>query len=123
MNAELLHILQHSLGLDQYGQGTRYRNRFCTGPESKDFANCRTLADQGLMIDHGPHELFGGMHIFSVTQEGEHYIAQRSPKPPKLSKSKQRYQRFLEYGDSFDSFRDFLSWDMEPERDWNGGAA
>jgi hypothetical protein len=40
---------------------------------------------------------------------------------PKLSRSKLRYQRFLEYGDCFDSFRDFLGWDGDPERSWNGG--
>jgi len=37
----------------------------------------------------------------------------------KKTKSQQRYSRWLEYGDSFNSFRDFLSWDSEPEREWN----
>ncbi|MHB0986236.1 MAG: hypothetical protein ACYC05_11690 [Sulfuricella sp.] len=32
-----LHILQHSLGLDKYGDGNQYRNHFVTGPGSTDF--------------------------------------------------------------------------------------
>ena len=28
MEKELLHILQHSLGLNEYGQGNKYRNPF-----------------------------------------------------------------------------------------------
>lgn len=37
----------------------------------------------------------------------------------KMTKSQQRYKRYLEFGDCFDSFRDFLSWDLNPEREWN----
>ena len=39
----------------------------------------------------------------------------------KPSRAKQRYQRFLEYGDSFETFLDFVRWDGEPDRSWNGG--
>ena len=117
-----LQILQHSLGLDQYGRGTRYRNHFCTGTEGTDFADCRALAEQGLMIDHGPRKMHGGMHLFSVTPEGDDYIAQHSPQPPKRSRSQERYRRFLEYGDGFDNFLAFLRWDADPSRSWNGGA-
>lgn len=35
MKASLLNILQHSLGLDEYGRGTPYRNHFVTGEGSK----------------------------------------------------------------------------------------
>lgn len=103
-----LQILQHSLGLDQYGQGTRYRNHFCTGPESTDFAACRTLTEQGLMIDHGPRKMFDGMHLFSVTEAGDDYIAQHSPKPPKLTRGQQRYRDYLEVADCFESFGQWL---------------
>lgn len=46
-------------------------------------------------------------------------------KPASRSKlrAKARYLRWLEYGECFDSFRDFLYWDGEPERSWNGGGA
>lgn len=42
---EHMHILQHALGLDQYGRGREYRNHFCTGPGSVDFLPCRALGD------------------------------------------------------------------------------
>lgn len=37
-------------------------------------------------------------------------------------RAKSRYQRYREFCDSFDSFRDFLAWDADPARSWNGGA-
>lgn len=43
--------------------------------------------------------------------------------PARKRRSQERYKRFLEYGDCFGSFRDFLAWDSEPERSWNGGAS
>lgn len=39
----------------------------------------------------------------------------------KPSRGAARYQRYLEYGDMFQSFREFLGWDADPERSWNGG--
>lgn len=43
--------------------------------------------------------------------------------PTRKRRAKERYQRYREYGDGFDSFRQFLAWDADPERSWNGGAA
>lgn len=111
-----LQILQHSLGLDQYGRGTRYRNHFCTGPGSDDFDDCRALAEQGLMIDHGLRERFGGAHLFSVTPEGDDYIAQHSPKPPKLTRSQKRYLEYLQVADHFESFGDWLKYKTHQAR-------
>lgn len=37
-------------------------------------------------------------------------------------RAKERYKRYLEFGDSFDGFRQFLAWDSDPARSWNGGA-
>lgn len=95
MNPELLHILQHSLGLDQYGKGSFYRNRFITGPGSTDFPLCSELVRLGFMQDHGAQSLAGGDHHFSVTESGKDAVHRLSPAPPKLSRSKQRYQAFL----------------------------
>lgn len=111
-----LHILQHSLGLDQYGRGIRYRNHYCTGPESDDFADCRALAEQGLMIDHGPRKMFGGAHLFSVTPEGDDYISQHSPAPPKLTRGQQRYRDYLKVADCFESFGDYLKHQAQEAR-------
>ncbi|AHF89536.1 hypothetical protein OPIT5_03990 [Opitutaceae bacterium TAV5] len=107
LSPKQLHILQHSLGVDKYGQGTQYRNRFVTGPGSDDFADCRALADAGLMIDHGAREIYGGDHGFSVTQAGIDAVALQSPKPPKRSRSAERYQQFLRQ-DTGESFRTWL---------------
>jgi len=45
-----LQILQHSLGLDEYGQGEMYRNHFCAGGD--DEGTCRALVALGYMRQH-----------------------------------------------------------------------
>ena len=120
MRKELLQILQHSLGLDEYGQGNQYRNHFVAGGD--DVRKCRELVDIGYMKERDDNGLTGGALWFSVTPQGIDAVAFESPSPPKIPRSKQRYRRFLEYGDHFDSFLDFCRWDAEPERSWNGGA-
>ncbi|MCK5581906.1 MAG: hypothetical protein KAJ18_11610 [Candidatus Omnitrophica bacterium] len=121
MEKELLKILQHSLGVDQYGQGEQYRNSFVTDLDGEDGKLCSKLVEAGFMKDFGPQKNAGGMNFFRVTDCGKDTVAIHSPKPPKLTRSKKRYQRYLKYGDWFDSFLDFLRWDGEPERSWNGG--
>lgn len=114
-----IHILQHSLGLDDFGQGRQYRNHFVTGPGSKDWDKCRALVGAGLMVERPGNALSGGDSIFIVTPAGIDFVATNSPKPPKVSRSRKRYLRFLEYGDSFNSFLEFCYWDADPERSWN----
>jgi hypothetical protein len=119
----MLHVLQHSLGLDKYGHGNRFRNHFVAGGDN--LVICREATSQGLMKEHQATAISGGSPWFSVTPEGIEYIAANSPvKPPepKLTRSQQRYRRYREYGDMFESFIDFCRWDAEPERSWNGGA-
>ena len=48
MNPRHLEILQHALGLDQYGHGKSHRNYFCAG--EGDEADCRELVAAGLMV-------------------------------------------------------------------------
>ena len=117
LKRELLHILHHSLGLNEYGQGKQYRNHFVAGGE--DVLKCRELVSLGHMQERKDNGLTGGSPWFSVTRQGINAVSQESPKPPKVSRSKQRYQRFLEYGECFDSFIDYLRWDAEPDRSWN----
>jgi hypothetical protein len=105
---KLLHILQHSLGLDQYGQGNQYRNHFATGPGGSDFDDCNTLCDMGLMQDFGTRSFTGNMHCFVVTPAGIDYVALNSPKPPKLSRSKQRYLHYLIVADCYEDFHHYL---------------
>ena len=90
-----LHILQHSLGLDQHGNGSQYRNHFVTGPGSNDFDACRALVSEGLMTERAPSELTGGDVLFIVTPKGVDFVALNSPEPPKLTRSQKRYREFL----------------------------
>ena len=101
MEKELLHILQHSLGVDQYGQGRKYRNHYCG-----DGDQCRKLVAMGHMREHRASELSGGDPVFTVTPAGIDAVALESPAPPvppKLTRSQRRYREFLraDYSGSF----------------------
>lgn len=75
--ARKLHILRHSLGLDKYGHGSPYRNRFVTGPGTTDWPDCTAMVDEGLMVRISPTELTGGDYCFVVTDAGREYVAIR----------------------------------------------
>jgi hypothetical protein len=95
MTPQLLHILQHSLGVDQYGRGNQYRNHFVTGPGSTDFPLCQELVNLGLMADRGVQSMMGGSHCFVVTEDGRGVVQMLSPKAPKLTPGQERYRQFL----------------------------
>ncbi|WP_313666176.1 hypothetical protein [Shinella sp.] len=109
MNSKLLDILQRSLGLDEYGRGTFYRNRFVTGEGSTDHPLCMELVELGYMERFAAVELFGGSDAFTVTEEGKRAAVAESPAPPKISRSKQRYLDFLAYDGSM-TFMEYLRW-------------
>ena len=104
---EGLHILQHSLGLDQYGQGKRYRNHFCTGPGSFDYTTCRDLVAAGFMEERSGNDLTGGDSLFIVTVAGVEFVERHSPPSPKLTRSQKRYRAWLR-ADSGLSFSEWL---------------
>ncbi|WP_404711530.1 hypothetical protein [Sphingomonas sp. MMS24-J13] len=110
-----LHILQHALGVDEFGRGTQYRRHFVTGPGSEDFATCCALVEAGHMVRRDGGPLTGGDDLFLVTHEGRHWMAENSPAPPKLTRSQARYQRYLD-ADCGVSFREWLKYDREPAR-------
>jgi hypothetical protein len=118
LTSEQLHILQHSLGCDGHGR-TEYRggdegdgcfnyhrNRFMTDAGRGDGVTCDELVKLGLMKDHGPQKMAGGMHCYSVTVEGVCAMKEQSPPPPKLTPGQQRYRAFLraDLGCSFGEF-------------------
>lgn len=107
MDTKQLHILQHSLGLDEYGRGTFYRNHFVTGEGSKDHADCMALVAAGFMTVRNGNELSGGDDVFRVTDDGKRAAVESSPAPPKLTRSQQNYQDYLDYDGSL-SFIEFL---------------
>ena len=90
-----LHILQHSLGVDQYGRGNQYRRHFVTGEGSIDHPVCMALVDAGLMTRCASSPMTGGDDGFLVTDAGRAWMAENSPAPPKLTRSQQRYQDYL----------------------------
>ena len=107
MNPEQLQILQHSLGVDQYGHGQQYRNHFCAG--GADEAICRELVAMGYMRRH---PTMGWLPCFdySVTEEGKAAMRKESPKPPKLTAGQKRYREWLRVSDVFPdmTFGDWL---------------
>lgn len=90
-----LHVLQHALGLDDYGQGRAYRNHYVTGPGCDGWALCMAHVAAGRMVRHDPRAIFGGDYCFTVTDAGRQFVREHSPEPPKLSRSKQRYEAWL----------------------------
>jgi hypothetical protein len=99
-----LQILQHALGVDQYGRGEMYRNHFCAG--GKDEQVCRELVAMGYMTtferSHLPY------YNCQVTEAGRRAMLAESPKPPRLTRSQLRYREYLK-ADTGLSFREWLA--------------
>jgi hypothetical protein len=100
---EQLHVLQHSLGVDKYGQGEMYRDHFCAGGE--DVPICESLVALGYMRQHRTTEHMPYYNC-TVTDAGKAVVLAESPKPPKLTRSQQRYRAFLEA----DCDMSFIEW-------------
>lgn len=104
MTPAMLHILQHALGVDQYGLGEQYRNHYVGGAEA-----CRPLVELGYMVEMKPRSCSGGDVWFMVTKEGKKVVKDESAKPPKITRSQQRMMDYRDFSDAYDcSFREFL---------------
>jgi hypothetical protein len=103
-----LHILQHSLGLNEYGRGSMYRNHFVTGEGSVDYPHCLALVAEGLLTRSAGSPLTGGDDLFRVTDAGKAYVLERSPAPPKLSAAQKRYREWLDGAADFMPFGEWL---------------
>lgn len=92
-----LALIQHALGVDEYGQGRQYRNHFVATEGSLDYDLCRSHVVAGRMRDHGTGSLYGGLtsHCFTVTNAGRAWMIAQSPAPPRQTRGKVRYQQFL----------------------------
>jgi hypothetical protein len=108
----ILHILQHALGRDAYGRQTKnggedYRNHFVAGHD--DVQVCRAAVALGLMIEHPSSPITGRDPWFSVSEVGKAYIAEHSPRPPKLTRGQRRYREWLNRADLYGgTFGDWL---------------
>ncbi len=118
MTARQLEILQHALGLNQYGKrehGDREysRNHFCAGGADED--TCRELVALGYMWEW--HQSYQQMYPYfncSVTDAGKEAVRRESPPPPKLTRGQQRYRRFL-HADTGESFGEWLKYQARRE--------
>src|ERR1039458_7537513 len=103
MTSRQIEILQHSLGLDQYGQGKMYRNHFSRGGD--DETVCRELIALGYMQQHPTTEWLPYFNC-SVTEAGKEAVKRESLSAPKLTRSQKNYRAFL----SADSGLKFGEW-------------
>jgi hypothetical protein len=133
MRDESLHILQHALGLDEYGRDSKgrfpasveepYRNRYVVGPDSDAWALCMEHVEAGRMTRHDECRSWtGGMSCFCVTAAGLAFVREHSPRPPKRTRAQQRYEEYLD-ADSSLSFGEWLkarSRDSREKREATG---
>ena len=116
MRDQSLHILQHALGLDDYGRGKEYRNHYVADEGCDGFAECMAHVEAGRMFRRGPSDLYGGRksYCFTVTDAGRAYVREHSPKPPKRTRAQRRYAEWLE-ADCGLSFGEWLKQRKESE--------
>lgn len=96
--AERLHIMQHAMGMDDYGRFRRgdYRNHYVVGAGAPAHDECMALVAEGLMMIFGrPSELTGGMNCFVVTDAGRRWVQNNSPAPPRRNRDQKRYDAYL----------------------------
>ncbi len=106
----ILAVLQHALGVDQFGRGHQYREHFVCGEGHHSYDACVAAVEQGLMTRREPAMYAANGSLFLVTPAGRSWMTANSPPPPKLTRSQQRYQRFLN-ADCSMTFREWLDYD------------
>lgn len=104
LSKEQLGILQHSIGVDQYGHGESHRNHFVTGESGRDALLCESLCAYGLMKrTYNIHpDLTGGGICYFVTEAGRRLFFSQCPKPPKKTPGQLRYEEWLRLDDCTD---------------------
>jgi hypothetical protein len=119
MQNKALDALQHALGRDKYGQpnpsNPDYRNHYVAGPGHDSWEVLLKAVSDGLMVRRKGNAITGGSDVFAVTDAGKAYIAEHSPKPPKLTSAQKRYRDWVK-ADSYKSFAEFNGWRSRSER-------
>ena len=95
---ESLLVLQHALGLDDYGRGKSFRNHYVAGEGCDSWGLLMEHVASGRMTRRWPNDLYGGgtSYCFTVTDAGREYVRTHSPQPPKQTRAQKRYQAFLD---------------------------
>ncbi len=114
MEKRHLEILQHSLGVDEFGRGQQYRNHYVAGFDAAN--ECRELVALGYMVERPASALTGGDPCFHVTDAGKSAMSKASPAPPKLTPGQKRYQEFISAADAFNCT--FKEWLKMRKTDW-----
>lgn len=112
MMGNKLHILQHSLGVGDYGDKPSHRSHFVAGPGSDDYDNCMALVVDGFMTRRAGTAISGGDDIFSVTAAGRDHVALNSlarPPEPKLTRSQKNYQAYR-HSECCESFAEWMGF-------------
>jgi hypothetical protein len=104
---ERVRVLQHCLGLNEYGQGTGYRNYFVTGEGTTDWPVCVAAVADGLMTQTKGSAITGGDDVFRATPAGMEWVQMNSSKAPVLTRSQRVYRTYLR-ADSSLSFGEWL---------------
>lgn len=114
MTASQLQILQHSLGVDEYGRGRHYRDHFAAGGD--DVAICKDLIALGYMRQVATTQVFQDFNC-RVTDEGKVAMLRESPAPPALTRAQVRYRHWLTVSDCFPDWKfvDYLKKYVRPE--------
>ena len=82
-----------------------------TGRYVSDEPLALEMAQAGLLHDHGPQALAGGMHYLTMTALGRSTLVAHKatlPKPKPLTRSQRRYREYLSISESYRGFGDFL---------------
>ncbi len=92
-----LQILQHALGLDEFGRGKSYRNHYVASDGCDGWDICHEHVAAGRMIRHEPRAIFGGGEhcCFTVTDAGREFVRATSPRPSKKQRNRERYLEWL----------------------------
>ena len=104
-----LHILRHSLGMDDNGHGNMYRNHYVAGPGHHSYDRLLALVQSGHMEKGDACKFLpSGDEVFYVTEKGR--AVAFVPEPP-LPPAKRRWKAFRELKEVMTelSFRSFLT--------------
>lgn len=78
MNSNHLHILQHALGLNQYGEGKLFRNYYCVVNKSREHRACKAMVKDEVMEEI--KNISGRYTVFKVTPKGIELVGRNSQK-------------------------------------------
>lgn len=102
-------IIQHTIGVDEYGREFHKRNFFGTESTCADGKICEQLVAAGLMKWHGKSAMCDNEDQYTVTADGRRFFFSSCPTIPKTKKKTAAQKRYQEFLDA-DSGVPFFEW-------------